>query len=252
MIHWILGLSVWCVYLADRLFDSYRAKGFANATLRLRFTKKHFPKLIVTAGVATIVNMFLIARYAPAHLILHGLATGGLLALYYAFRFSSSGRAAVVVPREVMCGVVFAIGSTVACFSYSSPEATGIAFFLSVAMLAIVCSANCILISVWERVADLSCGDLSIATAGLGIPPEFRRLIIPLLLLYAVAAFADPWQIHLATGLSALALAAMVRFEDKFSPELLRALADFVVADASCFPRLRMKSRNFRSQKPCR
>jgi len=40
---------------------------------------------------------------------------------------------------------------------------------------------------------------------------------------------ADPWQIHIATGLSALALFAMVRFEGKLCPTLLRVLADGVL-----------------------
>ena len=40
---------------------------------------------------------------------------------------------------------------------------------------------------------------------------------------------ADPWQIHIATGLSALALFAMLRFQGKPCPTLLRVLADGVL-----------------------
>ncbi len=225
VIHLILGLSVWCVYLADRLYDAYRAKDFLNATSRLRFTKEHFTALAVATMLAGCVNLFLIIRFVPAHLMLHGLITAGLLALYYVFRFGSSGK----LPREIMCGMVFAIGSAIATFSYGQPESMGIRFIGAVAMLGLVCSANCVMISVWERDADLASGDLSIASAMPGIPVKFRRLLLPLVLLYGILAFADPWQIHVAAGISALALYLMARFEKKFSPSLLRALADGVL-----------------------
>lgn len=229
VIHVVLGLSVWCVYLADRLYDACRAKDFSNGTWRLRFTKQHFAVLATTTAVAACVNLFLIVRFVPGHLLVHGLVTAVLLALYYAFRFGSPGKVAGVVPREIMCGMVFAIGSTIAPFSYSQPETSGIPFLGAVTMLGLVCSASCILISVWERDADLASGDRSVASAKPGIPPRFRKFLLPLVLLYGIVAFSDPWQIHIATGLSALALAAMVRFEGNIPATLLRALADGVL-----------------------
>lgn len=228
-IHLLLGLSVWCVYLADRLYDAFRANDFTHATWRLRFTKEHFTTLVAITALAGCINLFLIIRFVPEHLIVHGLITAGLLAIYYAFRFGSSGKVAIVVPREIMCGTVFAIGSAIATFSYGQAGTTNLRFLGAVAMLGLVCSASCILISVWEREEDIASGDNSIASPTPGIPPRFRRLLLPLVLLYAIVAFADPWQIHVAAGLSALALYLMARFEKKLSPTLLRALADGVL-----------------------
>ncbi len=228
-IHFVLGLSVWCIYLADRLYDAYRAEGFSLATHRLRFTKKHFKTLTLTTAIAGCVNLFLIIRFVPAHLYVHGLATAGLLGFYYAFRFGLSGKIAVFIPREIMCGMVFAIGSAIATFSYGLPETAGLPFIVAVAMLGLVCSASCIMISVWERDEDIASGDRSIASEKAGIPPNIRRLLLPLVFLYAIVSFIDPWQIHIAAGLSALALYVMARFEEKFPPTLLRAMADGVL-----------------------
>lgn len=225
-IHLILGLSVWCVYLADRLLDACRAERVSMATHRLGFTKKHFTALVATTAAAGGVNLLLIVNHVPGHLLVHGLATAVLLGIYYAFRFGSSGKIAVFIPREIMCGMVFAIGSAISTFSYGLPETNSLPFFGAVAMLGLVCSANCVLISVWERDEDLACGDRSIASEKPGIPRHFRRLLLPLVLLYAIVAFADPWQIHVAAGISALALYLMARFEEKLSPTLLRAMAD--------------------------
>ena len=228
-IHFVLGLSVWCIYLADRLYDAYRAEGFSFATHRLRFTKNHFKTLTLTTAVAGCVNLFLIIRFVPAHLYVHGLATASLLGFYYAFRFGLSGKIAIFIPREIMCGMVFAIGSAIATFSYGLPETASLPFIVAVAMLGLVCSASCIMISVWERDEDIASGDRSIASEKPGIPSSIRRLLLPLVLLYCIVAFIDPWQIHIAAGLSALALYVMARFEEKLSPTLLRAMADGVL-----------------------
>ncbi len=180
-------------------------------------------------AVAGCVNLFLIFRHAPAHLLMDGMGTAFLLAIYYIFRFGSSGKIAILIPREVMCGMVFAFGSATATFSYGLPGTLGVGFIIALTMSGLVCSANCILISVWERDEDLASGDRSAASATPGIPRWFRRLLLPLVLLYGFMAFADAWQIHVAAGLSALALFAMVRFEKNLSLESLRAMADGVL-----------------------
>ena len=228
-IHLLLGLSVWCVYLADRLYDVYRTEDFSSVTWRLRFTKQHFTSLAVTTALAGAVNLFLIVYFVPMHLLIHGLITAGLLAVYYAFRFGSSGKVAALIPREIMCGMIFAIGSAIATYSYGQPQTTGFRFLGAVAMLGLVCSASCVMISVWERDADLASGDRSIASARPEILRCIRRLLLPLIVLYGFVAISDPWQIHIAVGLSALALYLMARFEERFSPTLLRTLADAVL-----------------------
>jgi hypothetical protein len=226
---------VWCIYLADRLYDVYRAKSFSHATSRLSFTKQHFKGLSATTALASCANLYLIYRFIPAHLLIHGLFTAGLLAIYYAFRFSSSGKLAGLIPREFFCGMVFAIGSAIATFSYGRAETSGIDFLGAVAMLGLISSASCILISVWERDADLTSGDPSIASERPGIPPFFHRLLIPLFLLFVILAFTEPLQIYLSSSLSALALYLMVRFENELSPTLLRVLADGVLLSPLLF-----------------
>ncbi len=228
-IHLLLGLSVWCVYLADRLYDVYRAKDFVNATWRLRFTKQYFTALALTTAVAGAANLCLIIRFAPMNLLIHGMITAGLLAGYYVFRFSSSEKLAAVIPREIMCGMIFATGSATATYSFAQPQTIGFSFLGAVVMLGIVCSASCIWISVWERDADLASGDHSIVSENVRIPSRIRRLLLPLAALCGVLAFTEPWQIHVAACLSALALYLMARFGGELSPTLLRAMADGVL-----------------------
>jgi hypothetical protein len=198
------------------------------ATSRHSFTKNHFAKLLCIALLFGAVNTFLILRYLPLDLIINGLIVSALLGIYYLFRFRSKGRLAGLIPREILCGMIFAMGCGLTVFSLGQPSIIGLRFFGAIFSLGLLCSASCILISFWERDADIANGDNSIATTKME-EPKGLGFALGLLILGSIASgfFAD-WEIHLACALAALALWLMRRFEARLSPNFLRTLADGV------------------------
>lgn len=226
--HLILGLSVWCVYLADRLYDATRAPQTDGQTDRLRFTQQHFTALSVVALTVGTVNFFLILQHVPRPLMVTGLLTAGLLAIYYILRIKASARLASILPREILCGMIFGLGSVIAPHAFLPPGG-GSGFFPAALLLGLVCAASCTLISVWEKAEDIAGNDRSIATLPSKIIPHVSHVLTVLILLTVAMAFIGPWRIYLAVAASALALRGMLRFERHFSQRALRVLADAVL-----------------------
>ena len=225
--HLILGLSAWCIYLADRLYDVFTGKNPENGTDRMKFTFRNFRYLVATLVIAASVNLFLIIQHVPTHLILSGLATASLLAIYYAFRFKCASRIKAIIPREILCGMLFSLGCAITphAFGAGHPQA----FWLAVASFGIVCSAACILISVWERDEDLASNDSSIATEHSRVG-RHMSLALPLLALLCIpAALSGNWKIYASVAASAIALLLMLGLQEKLSKQLLRVLADAIL-----------------------
>ena len=226
--HLILGLSVWCVYLADRIYDAARAPETGVQTDRLRFTKRHFTALSAITVAAAGANLFLIIRYVPAPLITTGLLTAGLLGVYYLIRLNGNARLASAVPREILCGMIFGLGSAIAPHAFL-PAGGGSGLLGATIMLGLVCSACCVLISVWEQEEDMAGNDRSIATTASRIIPHMGKAINGIILLAATMALVGPWRIHVAVAISASALRLTLHMKDHLSRRTLRVLADAVL-----------------------
>jgi hypothetical protein len=232
--HLILGLSVWCIYLADRLYDSTRAPATGALTDRLRFTRSHFATLSAITAAAAAANLFLIIRHVPRSLIITGLITAGLLGVYYLIRLRGNARLASALPREILCGMIFALGCVIAPHDFLA-NGGGWDYVFATILLGLVCSANCLLISVWEKEEDNACKTRSIATSPSRLIPHLAKALTGLILLAAAMAFFGPWQIHLAVCFSALCLRVMLRFEKHLSQQSLRVLADAVLLSPLLF-----------------
>ncbi len=226
--HLILGLGVWCVYLADRIYDSTHAPLIGSQTDRMSFTQRHFAALICVAIITAFVNLFLIISYVPHALFLTGLITAGLVGVYYLIRLKGNPRLMSVMPREILCGMIFGLGCAIAPHAFIT-NSGGSDYFFATILFGLVCSANCILISVWEKEEDIACNAHSIATSQSRLVPHMARALTGLIILAATMAFTGSWQIHLAVCLSALSLRTMLHFENRLSQRTLRVLADAVL-----------------------
>jgi hypothetical protein len=233
--HLILGLSVWCIYLADRLYDAIRAPDTDSGTDRLDFTKKHFTTLSAVTVMAGLVNLFLIIRHVPLHLMISGLITASLLGIYYLIRMKSSARIAAVIPREFLCGMLFALGTVISPHAFVPPGTSDLRFYLPMVFFGLVCSASCVLISIWEKEADIASSDQSLATLQSRIIPHMANAITALAILSAALAFFGSWQIYIPVAVSAVALRLMLCSDDRIPPAALRALADGVLLSPLLF-----------------
>lgn len=229
VLHLILGLSVWCIYLADRLYDTLRTEAEAMATSRHMFTRRHFKALAVALGIAATVNLALIILHVPEKLILSGLITAALLGIYYAIRLKGGARFAALIPREILCGMLFSLGCVITTLAYADSGMIGPQFWLGAFFLGLACSASCILISIWEREEDLASMDHSVATVS---PRIVRHIGVAVVMIGAyslVLAFSGAWAIHLAIALSAFAQRLTLHFDNRLSKPMLRVLGDAVL-----------------------
>ena len=226
--HIILGLSVWCVYLADRLYDAFRAPPASGQTDRLLFTKRHFTVLSVAAIAAALANSLLIICNVPRPLMLTGALTAALLIIYYILRIKGSVRLALAIPREVLCGMIFGLGCVIAPHAFL-PHWHGADYFTATILLGLLCSANCALISHWEKEEDRAGNDHSMASLPSPILPYMAHALTNLTVLAAAMSLLGAWRIHLAVAAGALSLRFMLGSGENVSRRALRVLADVVL-----------------------
>jgi hypothetical protein len=229
LIHLILGLSTWCIYLGDRMVDVARNPQ-PTSTSRHRFTQLHIRKLIPLLIIVSACNLILIIKYLPQNLLISGCITLVLVAIYYLIRLTRLKNIITIVPREVMCGMLFALGCAIAPHAYSTiPWSHTPSLIIPIITFGIVCSASCILISIWEKEADGAAGDSSIITTHSNFIPYIATSLTCLAVISVTLAYFFYWQPFLAVALSAILLRLTLRYEDRISPIHLRVLADTVL-----------------------
>lgn len=234
-IHLILGLSTWCIYLADRIIDVMRSDQQA-VTSRHRFTQSHRNKLISLLIIISISNLILIIKYLPHQLWVSGLITLGLIAIYYLIRLTRLQKIITLIPREVMCGMLFALGCAIAPYAYAtSPWLKDPTLLIPVFMFGCVCSASCILISSWESEADALTADSSIITTHASFIPHLAKSLACLAVIALAFSCIFHWQALLAISVSALSLRFVLGHQNQICPLNLRVLADAVLLSPLIF-----------------
>lgn len=229
VLHLILGLSVWCIYLADRLYDTLRTDAAAMATDRHRFTRRYFKPLAAALCIAAAANLALIIRCVPQNLIVSGLITAALLGVYYVIRLRGGARLAALIPREILCGMLFSLGCVITPHAYAEPGTIGVRFWLGAFLLGLACSASCILISIWEREEDSATSDHSVASGNPRIVRHIGAAIAVIGACSLALAFTGARAIHLAIALSSCAQGTALHFDKRLSKPMLRVLGDAVL-----------------------
>jgi hypothetical protein len=228
-IHLILGLSTWSIYLADRIIDVGPNRN-QSTTSRHLFTKRHVRGMIGILFLISTCNLVLIIQYLPQRLLFTGCITLGLIGIYYLIRLTRLKNSITLIPREVMCGMLFALGCAIAPHAYSShPWINTPTLFIPILLFGIVCSSNCILISIWENVADSITSDSSIITTHSFLIRYLTSTLTCLSAASATLAYFFHWQALLSIALSAALLRLALHHQNRFTPLNLRVLADAVL-----------------------
>jgi len=148
-----LFLSLWLIYLFDRLYDVARSEKGAALARRHEWARGHRPLLGGLFGVALFSFLLVVLPRLDRDTVLLGLALGLLTGLYYfAFRFSRLYlRLRGAVPfKESMIALCFAGGILLV----AGPTAFRAGFLPLVAGYLSLFTANCLLISHAERGID--------------------------------------------------------------------------------------------------
>jgi len=214
---WTLGLSVWLVYTADRLFDARRAAEDAPLSRRHAFARDHRRVLVA---------LWAAALGTDAAIAFHGLAPvqlvrgAGLLGICLAYTLARQTIRHRIFPKEALVAAIFAAGAVV--FLPGVPWLGG-----GVAPFAWICWVNCLAVGVAERRLDHAMGDrASLAEARIG-PRFIAALALAALPLAAVVGPPPP--LARALAFAGLGLACVAPATPKLDPDDVRALADGVI-----------------------
>jgi len=207
----MLGLTVWAIYLADRLLD-VRAQSTGTETLAHRFCRRNQALASTLLGVALIADLILALLWLRPAVFSNGLVvSAGVVTYFGAFpvgRFAVRG-------KPLAAAVLFTTGVFVVAWTgTANPEKT---LGLPAAAFCLLCLANLGLIRCWEH------------------RMETVRTVAEIVLLALIAAFfgASPW--YAAVALSAAGLAALAFLGDRLSRAARRVLADAVLLSPLLF-----------------
>ena len=223
----ILGLSIWLAYVADRWIEGWRLEPDQIRTQRHHFYQRWrwplaYLGLAALAADLTVALLCLTRRELEAGLILLVPVAAYLLSHQLVHRHHR-WRA----PKELCVALLF--GGGVAVFPAAFPGAALGALAGPLALFCLLCFANCALISVWEQAVDEAHGQTSFAL-------QFRRAhpfthALPWLLAGASVWFAwdatGPGRTALVCAILSGALLGLLDLvQPRIGPRLARALAD--------------------------
>lgn len=279
-LHITLFISVWLIYIVDRVLDGFSMRGASRVSVRHAFYQRNrWLYILFVIPVATVLLALLALTAIPEGIFWRGVGLGFVVALYllhYAarghkwiylagnvfacglgglalwilplpvqwklaysavllFLFSHSliGRTRVghrLLPKELLCGFLFAIGCSMSVGFFSGEAYSG-SFLLDTLMLALLCTLNCMAISCYERETDACSDPNAITRTWPGIARAYPALLLTLAVI-AVAAliqrvsFTTVLLYPAAILISTLLLALVHRFAKRVTPDLAHVLAD--------------------------
>jgi hypothetical protein len=140
-----LPLSVWVIYLADRLMDSLRMES-VNTPARHTFYRSYrvvgiclllFASALLTGSL----------HFLPAVVLHNGLLVGVFVGVYLVIIHALPAWLRRYLPKELAVAVIFAAGTTLSVWSrMTNPSA----ILLPAVLFALLCWLNCSAIDVWE------------------------------------------------------------------------------------------------------
>jgi hypothetical protein len=170
----LLFLTAWLIYLADRFADTIRLRAETPMSLRHRFCKEHTVAWWVAIVVIFVVDTSLAIRTLDLQMLLLGGTLAAICALYLFVNHSLGGRWRPFPMKEKAVGVLFAAGATLAVVAVL-PGLT-ISFGVALALFALLCTFNCLLIAAWERELDAAQGKSSLLTGWPAVERVFKPL----------------------------------------------------------------------------
>lgn len=224
----VLGTSVWLAYVADRWIEGWRLTAAQVQTPRHRFYQTfRWPVAVVwlTAFTADVWIAFtaltpfdIVAGFALLAAVAAYLLSHQLVHRYHPRR----------LPKELVIAGLLTGG--IGVFLLRAPGRADLVTPLG--LFALLCFANCALISVWERHVDRAHGQTSLGVGADDHAPAIRQLpwlILVLALISATAASGVARVATLCAAASAVLLATVDWAEGSIGRQSARVLADIAL-----------------------
>lgn len=225
----LLGLATWLAYCGDRLLDARRLEAPADSP-RHEFARRHALLLcrVWLAGLAAVVVLGL---RLPLREILWGAVMLAGVGGYFLVHHWERTRALAGAVKELMAGVVFAVG---AVFFVAVQIPFSWAFALALLAWGGLCAMNCLAIACWDRARDAAMGQHSLARCWVGAGGWLWLWAVAVMGLAAAAWILDARLGPLAGALlvGALALGEVARGG---ADDRRRVLADAVLLSPIIF-----------------
>jgi len=148
----IIGMSIWLVYTADRLFDSLRLDASVPHSLRHRFHHDHRGGLTVAWMIVLAMDTGMIVRFANEQQLRWGLIAVGL-AIAYVWTAQFWRAMDRRFPKEFQIGIVFAFGTSLVAWS-ESPRVDRLELLIATTLAAVLFALNCLAIGIAELELD--------------------------------------------------------------------------------------------------
>ena len=233
----VLLLTVWTIYVTDRLLDGWHPSNSSPLQTRHRFCAAHTTQLLFLAPSAAVVALCLTAKFLSPAEVRGGEYLSVVVALYMLGIHAGRRWISRVFPKELIIGFLFAAGTSLPV--WSADPVIFSKLLLPMVLFALLCSLNCLSIECWEtcHLRDIS----------LSIPHSVRWANLRINYLAAASVgsalgslFLDSLRPSSAPLLLAIALAALLIltlncYRQRLSRRALRVLVDLALVVAALF-----------------
>ncbi|MEO8026393.1 MAG: hypothetical protein ABI823_07965 [Bryobacteraceae bacterium] len=212
----VLFLTVWAIYLADRLLDA-RLSPQAVEAPRHRFYREHWRAAAGLLALVASLDLLVTVLWLRPSIFLSGMLVFAAVGVYFGLIHWLGSPA---VPKELAAALLFAAGVQLVPWSLAPGlSAMGSAHFAGFFGL---CFSNLVMIELWEWRGSAAGADRPNALTLLAGSAMYWLLGV--LVLVSAIRWSDPasW----AIALSAMALAGLWASSTRLSPDVRRVCAD--------------------------
>jgi len=259
---WVLPVSVWCVYVLDRVIDAWIHPGMGEGSPRHQFHWRWRWPLLMMALAAGVTCLYQSLYVLPRSMFSAGLVAMAMCAVYFILAFFQ-GRE-VPYGKNLLAGMIFAMGVGIpvnaanasllvsdfndVIYAFNNPEAVGLAQKLwdavwnfglmslrtlyvifnqcrEILIFGLLCMMNITAIDLWER-AESAVDEETVVAQETTL--TFGLIILSGGSLVFAAMYADEYSkpFYYAVMMAAAVLQGVNRYRERFSPSAQRVLAD--------------------------
>jgi hypothetical protein len=228
-----LGLSVWFIYVSDRLLDALHQDGCRAA--RHRFYQRNWATFSAGATLVLFALGIVCGRLHPL-VLRNGLLLLAAVLAYFILVHFVSDTARRFWPKELAVAVLFATGTALA--TWSRTELPHSLMILPVILFTALCWLNCTAVEYWEWKDDRDGNSPSPHRVTLLLGRNLHTISFAIVLCGAVGFCWIPARLQAVVAASLVSAATLYwldRNRERFSPEAQRVLVDVTLLSPALF-----------------
>jgi hypothetical protein len=223
----VLGASVWLAYALDRWIEGWRLSDARLRTARHAFYKRRRWPVAVLWSALLLADLAVAATRLTSRELQTGFVLLGAVLAYLLSHQWLHRERPWRAPKEACVALLF--GGGVVVFAAASDPAVLRALAVPLALFVLLCFANCVLISIWEREVDQAHGQTSLALQGEGWRPGAVALPWALAAVAALLFHQTGGAAIACAAVSGVLLGTVDRLQPRFGRQLARAVADIAL-----------------------